>query len=242
MKTALLKTFGILGLTTLATSSYAQESVHMNHTASYIEMTASAGQEKDFAQFLTGAAPLVKETEPGTALWFALQGPENQLAIFDIFVDEDARNAHFSGVVAGALHDNATNLVEGGWADGVVANINNSSVLSAQAPVDLYTATTATYIKLTAAPGQGDALAALLTAAGPIVADTEPKTLYWVALQLDENNFAIFDIFADNTGREAHFAGQVANLLKEKSSVLVEGGWDSGVVANVNNFEILAMK
>ena len=140
------------------------------------------------------------------------------------------------------MHDNATKLVEGGWADGVVANINNSSVLSAKAPVDLYTATTATYIKLTAAPGQGNALAALLTAAGPIVADTEPKTLYWVALQLDENNFAIFDIFADNTGREAHFAGQVANLLKEKSSVLVEGGWDIGVVAKVNNFDILAIK
>ena len=80
MKTALLKTFGILGLTTLATSSYAQESVHMNHTASYIEMTASAGQEEDFAQFLSGAAPLVKETEPGTALWFALQGSENPVS------------------------------------------------------------------------------------------------------------------------------------------------------------------
>lgn len=214
----------------------------MNHTASYIEMTAASGQTEHLAQFLTGAAPLVKETEPGTVLWFALQGPEKQLAIFDIFVDEEARNAHFAGVVAGALNENADRLVEGGWDDGVVANINNSSVLSAKAPVDLYTATTASYIKLTAAPGQGDALAALLTAAGPIVAETEPKTLYWVALRLDENSFAIFDIFADNTGREAHFAGQVANLLKEKSSVLVEGGWDEGVVANVNNSAILAIK
>lgn len=242
MNTTILKTLGILGLSALTISANAQESVHMNHTASYIEMTALSGQTEDFAQFLTGAAPLVKETEPGTVLWFALQGPEKQLAIFDIFVDEEARNAHFSGVVAGALKENADRLVEGGWDDGVVANINNSSVLSAKAPVDLHTATTATYIKLTAAPGQGDALAALLTAAGPIVAETEPKTLYWVALQLDENSFAIFDIFADNTGREVHFAGQVANLLKEKSSVLVEGGWDEGVVANVNNSAILAIK
>jgi len=82
----------------------------------------------------------------------------------------------------------------------------------------------------------------LLTAAGPIVADTEPKTLYLVALRLDENNFAIFDIFADNSGREAHFAGKVASLLKEKSSAPVEGGWDNGVVANVNNYEILAIR
>ena len=55
-------------------------------------------------------------------------------------------------------------------------------------------------------------------------------------------NFAIFDIFADDTGRADHFAGKVATLLKEKSSELVEGGWDEGVVANVNNFDILAIK
>ncbi|MFK7855698.1 MAG: putative quinol monooxygenase [Granulosicoccus sp.] len=242
MNTITLRTLRILGLSAMALSASAQESVHMNHTASYIEMSAVTGQQEEFAQFLTGAAPLVKETEPGTVLWFALQGPEKQLAIFDIFIDEEARNAHFSGAVAGALNKNAERLVEGGWDDGVVANINNSAVLSAKAPVDLYTATTATYIKLTAAPGQSDALEALLRAAGPIVAETEPKTLYWVALQLDESNFAIFDIFADNTGREAHFAGQVASLLKEKSSVLIEGSWDEGVVANVNNFAILAIK
>lgn len=124
----------------------------------------------------------------------------------------------------------------------MVKNVSHSSVLSAKAPVDIQRATTATYITLKAVPGQGDALAQLLTAAGPIVSDTEPQTLYWVALRLDANNFAIFDIFADDSGREAHFAAQVANLLKDKSSVLVEGGWDQGVVANVRNFEILAIK
>lgn len=140
------------------------------------------------------------------------------------------------------MNQNADTLVNGGWEDGVVANINNSDVLSAKAPVDLYTATTATYIKLEAASGKGPELAALLTAAGPIVGDTEPKTLFWAALQIDENNFAIFDIFADNSGREAHFAGQVAGLLNEKASELVSGGWDDGVVANVRNFDILAAK
>ena len=140
------------------------------------------------------------------------------------------------------LNETADALVEGGWDAGVVANINNSTVLSAKAPVDLYSATTATYIKLEAAPGQAEQLAALLTAAGPIVAETEPKTLFWVALQVDETNFAIFDIFADNSGRDAHFAGKVAGLLKAQASVLVAGGWDAGVVANVNNFDILAIK
>ena len=242
MKYSILRTLGIASMTLLTINAYAQEPVQMDNKASYIEMISAEGQVEKFAEFLTSAAPIVKETEPGTAMWFALQAPESKFAIFDTFVDAEARDAHFTGAVAGALKGNAATLVKSGWSNGVVANINNSSVLSAKAPVDLYDATTATYIKLTAAPNQGNALAELLTAAGPIVAETEPKTLYWVALRIDENNFAIFDIFADNAGREAHFAGQVANLLKDNSADLVKGGWNEGVVKNVNNYSILAIK
>jgi len=239
MKTQIVQTCAALAL--LTTSATAQDNPMENHTASYIAMPAAEGQTGAFAEFLAGAAPIVGETEPGTVLWFALQANDT-LAIFDIFEDGEARDAHFSGAVAAALNRNAATLVDGGWDDGVVANINNSDVLSVKAPVDLYTATTATYIKLEAAQGKGPELAALLTAAGPIVADTEHKTLFWAALQIDENNFAIFDIFADNTGREAHFAGQVAGLLNEKAPELVSGGWDDGVLANVHNFDILATK
>ena len=211
--------------------------------ASYIPMTAAPNRAQTLAQFLSEAARLVKDNEPGTELWFALQGAsEHEVAIFDTFRDEAARDAHFSGDVAGALRANATDLVDGGWDDGVVANIASAEVLSEKDPVSLHDAKTATIIKIAAAPGQGESLSNLLTAAGPIVADTEPKTLYWVALRLDRDHFAIFDIFADESGREAHFAGKVAGLLKEKSSALVEGGWQQGVVAGVRNYEILATK
>ena len=233
----MLPAFALVATTSLAT---AQETVMNDYTASYIEMQAASGQTSAFAEFLASAAPMVRETEPGTELWFALQAGDT-LAIFDIFIDEAARDAHFSGAVAGALNDKADTLVQGGWDDGVVANINNSVVLSAKAPVDLDSATTATYIALEAAPGQAEQLAELLSAAGPIVAETEPQTLFWVALRIDETNFAIFDAFADNSGREAHFAGQVAGLLNERAADLVEGGWDEGVVANVRNYEILAI-
>ena len=241
MKNQIRNALIAIALMATTTTSHAQENVMDNYTASYIAMPAADGQTEAFAEFLASAAPLVKETEPGTELWFALQDKDT-LAIFDIFVDEDARNAHFSGVVAGALNESADALVAGGWDAGVVANINNSNVLSAKAPVNLYTATTATYIAIEAAPGKADDLAALLTAAGPIVAETEPKTLFWVAVQIDECNFAIYDIFADDSGREAHFAGQVAGLLNAQASDLVKGGWDDGVVANVSNYDILAIK
>ncbi|MEO1246230.1 MAG: hypothetical protein AAFX56_11170 [Pseudomonadota bacterium] len=238
--TALLTALTIIApITTVS----AEDETMIRKTASYIPMTAAPGKTQHLAQFLTDAAPLVKATEPGTELWFALQGPvEGKLAIFDTFQDEAARDAHFSGEVAGALKAHSAELVNGGWDDGVVANINGAKVLSEKAPVNLYDAVTATYIKIQAAPGQGEALAGLLTAAGSIVADTEPKTLYWVALRLDEDNFAIFDVFADESGREAHFAGKVASMLKDKSSELVKGGWDEGIVANVSHFKILAIK
>ncbi|MBL1420892.1 MAG: hypothetical protein COC24_010330 [Alphaproteobacteria bacterium] len=240
MTNILIKTLSILALMT-ATSTYAQEKIMVDQKASYIEIIAAENQGSKLAQFLTNAAPLVKQTEPETNLWFALQASDDKHAIFDIFLDEDARNTHYSGAVANALKENASKLVKGGWLNGVVDNINNSTVLSANQPSDLYSATTATYIKLTAAQGQSEELAALLTAAGQIVSETEPKTLFWVALQLDSQNFAIYDIFADETGRTAHFAGQVAGLLKEKAATLVQGGWDDGVVANISNYKILAI-
>lgn len=239
MKTQILQTLAALALIT--NSAAAQDNPMENRTASYIAMPAADGQTEAFAEFLAGAAPIVKETEPGTMLWFALQAGDT-LGIFDIFADYKARQVHFSGAVAAALNQNADALVAGGWNRGVVPNINNSDVLSVKEPADLYSATTATYIKLEAAPGKGPELAALLTAAGPIVADTEPKTLFWAALRIDENSFAIFDIFADNSGRDAHFAGQVAGLLNEKASELVQGGWEDGVVPNVRNYDILAIK
>lgn len=233
---------GVVAIFSITTNTYAEERDMMNQTASYIEMKAANGQTEKFAQFLISGAKLVKETEPDTKLWFALEGKDNTLAIFDIFKDEAARDAHFAGKVAVALKEQSSTLVRGGWDKGVIPAVKNSKVLSEKAPVDLYNATTATYIKIKAAQGQADNLAELLAAAGSIVTETEPQTLYWVALRLDENHFAIFDIFANEEGRKAHFAGKVAGLLKAQSNILVDGGWDKGVVTNVHNYNILAIK
>ena len=222
-------------------AAQAQDAPMAGHVASYIPMPAAEGQADAFAQYLSGAAAIVTDTEPGTAHWFGLRA-DDTLAIFDVFVDEAARQAHFEGQVAPDINANAATWVEGGWDGGVIPNVNNAEVLSAREPVDLGTVTTATYIALKAVPGQEQALADLLTAGGPIVADTEPGTLFWTAIRIDEDDFAIFDAFADEEGRTAHFAGQVAALLNEQSATIVKGGWDDGVVANVRNFDVLAVK
>ena len=245
MKPAILPIVSALAFIVAGMPVRAQENAADHRTASFIEMPAAPGQADAFAEFLADAAPLVKQSEPGTALWFALKAqdtPQDRLAIFDVFVDASARDAHFAGAVAAALKDNADNLVAGGWDRGVVANIRNADVLSTKDATDLYSAKTATFIMIEAAPGQSDQLAALLRAAGPIVAKTEPGTLFWAGLQIDKTTFAIFDIFADEAGRAAHFDGQVAGLLMEKSGDLVRGGWTDGVVANVRNYDILVIK
>ena len=245
MKAAILPIVSALAFVVAGMPVRAQENAADHRTASFIEMPAAPGQADAFAEFLADAAPLVKQSEPGTALWFALKAqdtPQDRLAIFDVFVDASARDAHFAGAVAAALKDNADNLVAGGWDRGVVANIRNADVLSTKDATDLYSAKNATFIMIEAAPGQSDQLAALLRAAGPIVAKTEPGTLFWAGLQIDKTTFAIFDIFADEAGRAAHFDGQVAGLLMEKSGDLVRGGWTDGVVANVRNYDILAIK
>lgn len=242
MKKSLLNVVNGLSIALLSTACQAQEPNMETQHASHIEMNAAQGQDEALAEFLQSAAPLVAETEPGTELWFALRGANGELTIFDIFANQSAMDAHFGGDVAGALNANAGKLVAGGWNDGVLASVETSQVLSATPITDVSTATTASYIKIKAAPGQAEALTDLLRAAGPIVAETEPLTLYWVALQIDEETFAIFDIFAAEEGRAAHFAGQVAGLLQERSPDLVEGGWEGGVVANVRNYDILASK
>lgn len=241
MKTRITSLLGAVAVSATAITAQAQEAITAGQVASFIPMPAAEGQADAFAAYLDEAAGIVRETEPGTSYWFGLRA-DDTLAIFDVFVDEDARTAHFEGQVAADINENASTWVDGGWDGGVIPNVNNATILSARRPIEMETATTATHIALEAASGQADALAELLTAGGAIVEATEPGTLFWVALQYDDENFGIFDVFADEDGRSTHFAGQVAALLNKQAATLVDGGWDDGVVANVANFDILAAK
>src|SRR5258708_2982634 len=97
----------------------------------------------------------------------------------------------------------------------------------------------ATFIPFKANPGKDAAVASLLSGAAALVHQTEPETLQWLALREGEGQFAIVDFFHDQKGRAAHFAGQVAAALKGAAPDAVQGGWGSGVVANVQNSQVL---
>ncbi len=74
----------------------------MAKVALYVPLEAKPGKEKEVADFLKSALPLV-EAEPGTVSWFAIQEGPTSFAIFDTFDDEASRDAHLNGKVAAAL-------------------------------------------------------------------------------------------------------------------------------------------
>ncbi|MFK7800292.1 MAG: putative quinol monooxygenase [Anaerolineae bacterium] len=209
--------------------------------SSYIPLTANTGKENALADFLKGGAAIVHETEPGTRIWTALQTADKKSSIiFDTFTDEAAQGAHFDGLVAKALYENASDLVAGGWDTGVIPNISNSDILGSKVTADPTASKVAIFIPLTAKAGMEVELANLLTAGADIVADTEPLTLYWFGLHFGENKFGIIDFFEGEDGVNAHFGGKVAAALKDAADDLVEGGWDAGVVARVQQLNVLA--
>jgi len=74
----------------------------MTKFALYVPLQAKPGKEKEVADFLRSAVPLVN-AEPGTIAWFAIQEGPSSFAIFDTFDDEGGREAHLNGKVAAAL-------------------------------------------------------------------------------------------------------------------------------------------
>jgi quinol monooxygenase YgiN len=76
------------------------------------------------------------------------------------------------------------------------------------------------YVRLEAKPGQENAVADFLKSAVPLV-EREPATMTWYAIRMGPGTFGIFDTFADDQGREAHLAGQVAAALMQKAPELL---------------------
>ena len=65
----------------------------MSKLALYVPLEAKPGKEKEVADFLKSALPLVN-AEGGTVTWFAIQEGPSSFAIFDTFDNEAGREAH----------------------------------------------------------------------------------------------------------------------------------------------------
>jgi quinol monooxygenase YgiN len=215
--------------------------------ATLIRLKTSPSTSAELGAFLVAGRDIVAQTEPQTLLWFGLanQATVEEHAIFDVFEDQGGRDAHFNGKVSAALIDKAPKLVKGGR-QGVLDNVSNYDVLAAKVPPagSRPAVRVGNLILLTAAPGKSAALERLLIGVRDIAAANEPQTLYWFALKLEgaADRYAIYDLFPDEAGQSAHFAGQVAAALKAQSAELVVGGWEDGVLKNVTNLKVEAAK
>ena len=70
-----------------------------------VRLEALPGKEQELADFLTEARSIVME-EPGTIAWFAVQFGPSTFGVYDVFPDDDARDAHLAGGVGQALGPN----------------------------------------------------------------------------------------------------------------------------------------
>lgn len=77
--------------------------------ALFVRLEAKPGKEAEVESFLRGGLPIV-EQEPATTAWFAVQTGPSSYAIFDVFPDDNGRQAHLSGGVAQALKAQASEL------------------------------------------------------------------------------------------------------------------------------------
>jgi len=73
---------------------------------------------------------------------------------------------------------------------------------------------------LKAKPGKQAELAEFLRSALPLAED-EPETTAWFAVQLDESSYGIFDVFPSADGRQAHLDGPIAAALLAKADELL---------------------
>ena len=75
-------------------------------------------------------------------------------------------------------------------------------------------------VRLIAAPGKENELAAFLVGALPLV-EAELETTAWFAAQVDDSSFLIFDVFPTEAGREQHLLGPVAEALAVRAADLL---------------------
>jgi quinol monooxygenase YgiN len=80
--------------------------------------------------------------------------------------------------------------------------------------------TLALLARLEAKPGKEQQVADFLKSALPL-AQAEPGTIRWYALQIGPSTFGIFDTFEDEAGRDAHLGGEIPKALMAHADELL---------------------
>jgi quinol monooxygenase YgiN len=97
------------------------------------------------------------------------------------------------------------------------------------------TVTKGLWVPLEAKPGKEADVASFLEGGRSIV-ENEPDTTAWFAVRLSDSQFAIFDVFPDDSGRQAHLSGAVAEALMAQADELL------AQTPNIQQADVIASK
>ena len=75
-------------------------------------------------------------------------------------------------------------------------------------------------VRLEVKPGKESEVESFLKS-GLALVQEEPETTVWFAIRMGQSTFGIFDVFPDESGRQAHLTGRVAAALMAKASDLL---------------------
>jgi quinol monooxygenase YgiN len=89
--------------------------------------------------------------------------------------------------------------------------------------------------RLEAKPGKEAELGGFIEGAVAL-ANQEAATIAWFAVRLGPSTFAIFDVFPDDAGRQAHLNGPIAKALMAKAPELL------AQPPNIQPLDVLAAK
>lgn len=91
------------------------------------------------------------------------------------------------------------------------------------------------WVRLEAKPGKEGDVEKFLSGALPL-AEQEPATAAWFALKLGPSTFGVFDVFPDESGRQAHLEGPIAAALMANASALLSQA------PSIEKLDVLAAK
>lgn len=181
-----------------------------------VRLEAAPGKDAEVEALLRGTVAMLRD-EPGTTAWYAVRFGRSEYGVFNAFHDEADRQIHLHGSVASALMDSEHLF------DGRPPSIEKVRVLASKLPaMPVEAAQKALLLTFPAKSGHAQQVEQFLRDAEAWVKD-EPKTSAWFAIQRENGDYGIFDVFPDTRGRFSHLTGHVPRELAKRSLSLLGG-------------------
>jgi len=187
-----------------------------------VRLEAAPGKDAEVEALLRGTVAMLRD-EPGTTAWYAVRFGRSEYGVFDAFHDEADRETHLHGSVAKSLTDSQS-LFAG------PPTIEKVRVLASKLPESPVEATQkGLMLTFPAKSGRAEQVEQFLRDAEAMVKD-EPRTTAWFAIQRENGDYGIFDVFPDNGSRFSHLTGHVPRELAKHALSMLGGMPDVSMV------------